>query len=47
MTDQIWEEAAHHFDETGLAAIILMGATTNFFNRINRSINEPAGGTWA
>jgi len=29
-----------------MAAIILMVATTNFFNRINRSINEPAGAAW-
>lgn len=46
VTDQIWDEAADHFDEAGLAAIILMIATTNFFNRINRSINEPAGAVW-
>lgn len=46
VTDEVWDEAAGHFDEAGLAAIILMVATTNFFNRINRSINEPAGAVW-
>jgi AhpD family alkylhydroperoxidase len=44
--DTIWDEAADHFDERGLAAIILMIALTNFFNRINVTIKEPAGTTW-
>lgn len=44
--DAIWDEAARHFDERGLAAIILMIAMTNFFNRINVTIREPAGTTW-
>lgn len=38
--------AADHYDEQGLAALILMIATTNFFNRINITIREPAGATW-
>ncbi|MEU3353626.1 carboxymuconolactone decarboxylase family protein [Streptomyces sp. NPDC037389] len=44
--DEIWDEAADHFDEKQLSAIILMVATTNFFNRINTTIEEPAGTTW-
>jgi AhpD family alkylhydroperoxidase len=44
--DDIWDAAAEYFDEQGLAAVILMIATTNFFNRINRTIKEPAGATW-
>jgi AhpD family alkylhydroperoxidase len=44
--DAIWDDAADHFDEKGLAAIILMIALTNFFNRINVTIREPAGTTW-
>ena len=44
--DAIWDEAADHFDERGLAAIILMIAMTNFYNRINVTIREPAGTTW-
>lgn len=44
--DQVWDHAADHYDEQGLAAIILMIATTNFFNRINVTIKEPAGATW-
>ena len=33
--DEIWDEAARHYDERGLAALILMIATTNVFNRLN------------
>ena len=44
--DAIWDGAADHFDERGLAAIILMIAMTNFYNRINVTIREPAGTTW-
>jgi AhpD family alkylhydroperoxidase len=46
VTDSIWDEAANHFDEKGLAAIILMIATTNLFNRLNATIKEQAGATW-
>jgi AhpD family alkylhydroperoxidase len=43
VSDAVWDEAADHFDEKGLSAIILMIATTNFFNRINVTIKQPAG----
>jgi len=46
VTDEIWEAAAAHFDETQLSAITLEIALTNFFNRINRTIREQAGKTW-
>ena len=46
VTDAVWDEAADHFDEKGLSAIILMIALTNFFNRINVTVREPAGTTW-
>jgi AhpD family alkylhydroperoxidase len=47
VTDEIWDAAADHFDEQGLSAIILMIAMTNFFNRINTTVREPAEVTWA
>jgi AhpD family alkylhydroperoxidase len=47
VTDELWDEARRHYDEKQLAALILMIATTNFFNRINTTIKEPAGATWA
>ena len=46
VTDEIWDTVGDYFDERQLSAIILMIATTNFFNRINVSIREPAGATW-
>ena len=41
--DEIWEQAARHYDERGLAAIILMIATTNVFNRLNVTTRQVAG----
>lgn len=46
VTDEIWDNAAGHFTEDQLGAIILEVALTNFFNRINRTIREQAGRTW-
>ncbi|UWE10953.1 carboxymuconolactone decarboxylase family protein [Actinacidiphila bryophytorum] len=46
VTDAIWEEAVAHFTPEQLSAITLEVATTNFFNRINRTIGEQAGKTW-
>lgn len=45
--DDVWNEAADHFDEKELAGIILAVATINLFNRVNVTIKEPAGMTWA
>ena len=47
VSDEIWDEAARHFDEKGLSAIILMIATTNLFNRVNATIKEQAGAAWS
>lgn len=44
--DEIWEEAARHYDERALAALILSIATTNVFNRINASTRQVAGAGW-
>ncbi|MFF2011402.1 carboxymuconolactone decarboxylase family protein [Streptomyces sp. NPDC058195] len=44
--DTIWNEAAAHFTEEETGAANLEIALTSFFNRTNRTINEPAGRTW-
>ncbi|MFE5580614.1 carboxymuconolactone decarboxylase family protein [Kitasatospora sp. NPDC056531] len=44
--DHIWDAAADHFNEEQLSAIILMISLTNFFNRLNTTVEEPAGATW-
>lgn len=41
--DEIWDEATHHYNEQQLAAIILMIAVTNLFNRINVTTRQVAG----
>ncbi|MGV9883822.1 carboxymuconolactone decarboxylase family protein [Streptomyces sp. NPDC003006] len=46
VTDEIWEEANAHFTEEQIGAINLEIALTNFFNRLNRTVKEPAGQTW-
>ena len=44
--DHVWEEAARHFGEKELAAIVLWVATSNFFNRLNATTRQPAPQTW-
>ncbi len=41
--DEVWNEAARHFDETGLAVLLLAIATTNVFNRLNVATRQEAG----
>ncbi len=41
--DAIWDEATRHYDEQGLAALILSIATTNLFNRLNATTRQVAG----
>ncbi|MGQ5262287.1 carboxymuconolactone decarboxylase family protein [Micromonospora sp. ZYX-F-536] len=44
--DDIWEEAARHFGEKELGAIVLWVATSNFFNRLNVTTRQPAPQAW-
>ena len=41
--DEIWNEAAHHYDEPALAALILSIAMTNVWNRLNVTTKQVAG----
>jgi AhpD family alkylhydroperoxidase len=41
--EAIWDEAARHYDEKGLAALVLWIAVTNVFNRLNVSTGQLAG----
>jgi AhpD family alkylhydroperoxidase len=41
--DEIWDEAARHYDQNGLAALLLMIAVTNVFNRLNVATRQAAG----
>jgi len=41
--DEIWEEAAQHYDEPALATLILSISVTNVWNRLNVSTRQVAG----
>lgn len=42
--DAVWREAARHFNERELAALVLQIATINAFNRINATTRQIAFG---
>jgi len=44
--DEIWEEAARHYDEKALAALVVSIATTNVFNRLNVTTRQMSA-TWS
>lgn len=39
--DDVWAEAAKHYDDKALGAIVLNVAVTNMFNRVNVSVHQP------
>jgi len=41
--DDIWDEAAHHYDERALAALVIGIATINVWNRLNVATRQVAG----
>jgi AhpD family alkylhydroperoxidase len=41
--DEIWEEAARHYDEPALAALILSIANINVWNRLNVATRQVVG----
>ena len=41
--DEIWEEAARHYDEAALASLVLSIAMTNVWNRLNVATKQVAG----
>jgi AhpD family alkylhydroperoxidase len=43
VSDEIWEEAARHYDEPQLAALVIAIATINAFNRINATTRQITG----
>jgi len=44
--DSVWDEAALHFDEQELAALVLSIATVNVWNRLNVATRQVAGQEW-
>ena len=41
--DEIWNEAARHYDERGLATLVLAISATNVWNRVNVATRQVAG----
>jgi AhpD family alkylhydroperoxidase len=41
--DEIWDEAARHFDEKALASLVLNIGLINLFNRVNVPTRQVAG----
>ena len=45
--DDVWEDAATHYDEQQLAALVLQIANINVWNRLNVATRQQAGvHTW-
>ncbi|MFD7511457.1 carboxymuconolactone decarboxylase family protein [Streptomyces sp. NPDC059853] len=43
VTDAAWAEAARHYDEEQLAALVSLIAVINAYNRLNVLVRQPAG----
>jgi AhpD family alkylhydroperoxidase len=44
--DEIWDEAARHYDEQALAALVIAIASINVWNRLNVTTRQVAGQEW-
>ena len=44
--DEIWDEAARHYNETELAGLVLAIAGINVWNRLNVATHQVAGQEW-
>ncbi|MEU0335715.1 carboxymuconolactone decarboxylase family protein [Streptomyces sp. NPDC006193] len=43
VTDEAWANAAEHYDEEQLAALVGLIALINAYNRVNVAVRQPAG----
>jgi AhpD family alkylhydroperoxidase len=46
VSDEVWDEAARHYDETALAALVVQIALINAFNRLNAATRQVVGAAW-
>lgn len=46
VSDSVWDEAARHYDERALAALIISVAMQNVWNRLNVTVRQVAGAPW-
>ncbi|HEU5002409.1 MAG TPA: carboxymuconolactone decarboxylase family protein [Actinomycetota bacterium] len=45
--DAVWDEAARHYDQQQLAALLLQIAQINVWNRLNVAVRQVAGAEWS
>jgi AhpD family alkylhydroperoxidase len=43
VTDEVWANAAKHYDEEQLTALVFLISLINAFNRMNVMVQQPAG----
>ncbi len=43
VSDDIWNEAARHYDEKALAALLIVIGNINVWNRFNVAVRQPVG----
>ncbi|MGW1893297.1 carboxymuconolactone decarboxylase family protein [Streptomyces sp. NPDC002004] len=43
VSDEVWKNAAKHYDEDQLAALVSLIALINAYNRLNVIVQQPAG----
>jgi AhpD family alkylhydroperoxidase len=43
VSDEVWAEAARHYDEQGLSALLIAITSINVWNRLNASTRQVAG----
>lgn len=43
VSDEIWREAAQHYNEKQLAALLIAIANINVWNRLNAAVRQPVG----
>lgn len=43
VSDELWKEATHHYNEKQISALLLAIGAINLFNRINCTTRQPTG----
>jgi alkylhydroperoxidase family enzyme len=43
VTDEVWANAAKHYNEDELTTLVCLIAVINTYNRMNVIVNQPAG----
>ena len=46
VSDEVWDEAARHYDDQALAALVIQIGLINVFNRVNAATRQVVGAAW-